>query len=86
VTMTAAAHADIAPVLTEHQQRVLDAIADYIRDNGIPPSRADVAKAAGLKYQNSVTVCLRHLERKGFITVTPHIARGIRLKKDGVDE
>jgi len=54
-------------VLTERQRRVMDYIANFLRENGYSPSFQEIADGVGL---NSIATVHKHiatLERKGFL-------------------
>ena len=46
---------------------------------GRPPTRADLARALGLRNRQGIDQHLRALERKGYLQLEPGIARGLRL-------
>ena len=69
--------------LTERQRDVLNAVRDYIREVGVPPSRREIARAIGLRSAGGVEVHLTSLYRKGWIDLIPDIERGIRLRSAG---
>jgi repressor LexA len=55
-------------------------IQKIIRDTGMPPTRAEIAKTLQFKSINAAEDHLRALERKGAIEIVPGASRGIRLK------
>jgi repressor LexA len=64
--------------ITNAQQAVLDFVALHLRTVGIPPSRAEIARARGF----SLTAAQQHLRalaKKGVLELIPGCARGIRL-------
>lgn len=65
--------------LTSTQQRVLDIVRDSIRDKGFPPTRQEIADAMGFVSPNASQEHLLSLQRKGYLTLTPYVSRGIRL-------
>ena len=65
--------------LTERQQQVLDLIRCYLRDQGMPPTRAEMAQALGLRSANAVEDHLKALARKGRIEILSGRNRNIRL-------
>jgi repressor LexA len=65
--------------LTPSQRKVLRFIEDQIFREGLPPTRAEIAKGIGYKSPNAVQECLKILERKGLLYLRPNISRGIRL-------
>lgn len=71
--------------LTKRQEEILDLIRDFIADSGMPPTRAEIAKALGFRSPNAAEEHLRALERKGAIELFPGASRGIRiLEHDGL--
>ncbi|MGY8525236.1 transcriptional repressor LexA [Paracidovorax citrulli] len=66
--------------LTPRQQQIFDLIRNTIRQNGIPPTRAEIAAQFGFSSPNAAEEHLRALARKGVIEITPGASRGIRLK------
>jgi len=61
------------------QQQILQLIAAFIDQHGLPPTRADLARLLGLNNRPGIDQHLRALERKGHIALQPGVARGIRL-------
>ena len=66
-------------MLTPRQQEVLDLIRRYINDNGLPPTRVEIAGTLGFKSPNAAEEHLQTLARKGVIELVPGTSRGIRL-------
>jgi len=66
--------------LTPRQYQVLNLIRKTIEENGMPPTRAEIALGLGFKSPNAAEDHLRALERKGAIELVPGASRGIRLK------
>ena len=69
--------------LTDRQSEALDAIRHHIRERSLPPSRAELAKALGIKYQGSVDNLLNALAKKGWVRLFPAVERGIQLLREG---
>ena len=65
--------------LSARQQQILQQIAQFMAQQGRPPTRADLARALGLRNRQGIDQHLRALERKGYLQLEPGIARGIRL-------
>ncbi|ROS00307.1 SOS-response transcriptional repressor LexA [Sinobacterium caligoides] len=65
--------------LTARQAEVLSLIKRHIRDSGLPPTRADIAKELGFKSANAAEEHLRALAKKGAIEIIPGTSRGIRI-------
>ena len=64
------------------QRQILTRIAEFIAQHGRPPTRADLARAMGLRNRQGIDQHLRALERKGYLELEPGIARGLRLVND----
>ena len=67
--------------LTARQAEILEIIREYVAENGMPPSRPELAKMIGVTSTNGVFKHLDALARKGAIELLPNLARGIRLKE-----
>ena len=65
--------------LTRRQSEILSFIQEFIEDNGMPPTRAEIAKALGFKSVNSAEEHLKALKRKQVIELIPGASRGIRV-------
>ena len=65
------------------QRQVLQLIARHLEHHGMPPTRAELAEALGLRNRQGIEQHLRALARKGHIRLEPGIARGIRLAEGG---
>jgi repressor LexA len=70
----------VTPNLTPRQRQILKLIQDAIRQNGMPPTRAEIADQLGFKSPNAAEEHLRALQRKGVIDLIPSASRGIQLK------
>ncbi len=67
-------------MLTARQQEVLELICQGIREDGMPPTRAEIAYMLGFKSANAAESHLRALERKGMIEILPGASRGIVIQ------
>ena len=67
--------------LTPRQAEILQAIREYMAENGMPPSRPELARILGIASTNGVFKHLDALARKGALELVPNAARGIRLKE-----
>ena len=67
--------------LTARQQEILNLIKSYLKTQGFPPTRADIAKTFGFKSHNAAEQHLRAIEKKGFISILPGASRGIVLNE-----
>lgn len=65
--------------LSARQRQILQLIAEFITQHGLPPTRADLARTLRLRNRQGIDQHLRALERKGYLALEPGIARGIRL-------
>ncbi|MFO1350339.1 MAG: transcriptional repressor LexA [Gammaproteobacteria bacterium] len=65
--------------LTTRQQAVLEFIVRYLGEQGMPPSRANIAAALGFQSPNAAEIHLKALARKGYIELLPGRNRNIRL-------
>ncbi|HHY17261.1 MAG TPA: MarR family transcriptional regulator, partial [Firmicutes bacterium] len=65
--------------LTFQQARVLEAIRQYIRETGYPPSVRELGERLGLKSTATVHSHLRTLERKGYLRRTAQKSRAFNL-------
>jgi repressor LexA len=66
--------------LTPRQRQILFLIQKAIRETGMPPTRAEIARSLKFRSVNAAEDHLRALERKGVIELLPGTSRGIRLK------
>jgi repressor LexA len=66
--------------LTPRQKQILKLIQRVIRETGMPPTRAEIAREIGFRSINAAEEHLRALERKGVIQLLPGTSRGIQLK------
>lgn len=67
------------PALTPRQREVLDAITAHLAAHGYPPTLRELCVAIGTSWTNGASDHLNALRSKGFITIDPMLARGIRL-------
>lgn len=72
--------------LTARQQEVLDLVADYIADHGFPPTIYELSGLMGCRSPNAANDHLRALQRKGAITITPGVSRGITICGQSVED
>ncbi|MCH7853153.1 MAG: transcriptional repressor LexA [Proteobacteria bacterium] len=66
--------------LTPRQSEILNLIQDFIAENGMPPTRAEIARELGFKSANAAEDHLRALQKKGVLELIPGASRGIQLK------
>jgi repressor LexA len=55
-------------------------IQDFIKETGMPPTRAEISRELGFKSANAAEEHLRALQRKGVLALLPGASRGIQLK------
>ena len=72
--------------LTVRQQQVLNVLADYIVEHGFPPSNSELSGLLGCSSPNAANVHLRALQRRGAITITPGVSRGITIIGQSKDD
>lgn len=72
--------------LTARQQEVLDLVADYIADHGFPPTIYELSGLMGCRSPHAANDHLRALQRKGAITITPGVSRGITITGQSVED
>jgi repressor LexA len=65
--------------LTERQKLVLNAIAKLTSVNGYAPTFRELMDDTGIKSPNGITLHLKALERKGYVTREPGKSRTLRL-------
>ncbi len=68
--------------LSVKQQRVLDFLRQYSRDQGYPPSVREICTGLNLKSTSTAHGYLERLERKGYIRRDPARPRAIELLED----
>jgi repressor LexA len=66
--------------LTSRQKEILTFVQEFMEEAGMPPTRAEIARALGFRSVNAAEEHLRALQRKGVIELIPGASRGIRLK------
>ena len=67
--------------LTKRQLEILDLIHASIDENGMPPTRLEIANNLGFKSLNAAEDHLKALEKKEFIKLVPNVSRGIKVLK-----
>lgn len=72
--------------LTARQQEVFDLVVDYISDHGFPPTIYELSGLMGCRSPNAANDHLRALQRKGAITITPGVSRGITITGQSVED
>ncbi len=65
--------------LTVSQQKVLDELIAFQHEHGFSPTAAELAKRLGFRSPNAAADHLRALHKKGVISISPGISRGIAI-------
>lgn len=65
--------------LTTRQQHVLNILISFQREHGYPPTNTELSGLLGCSSPNTAADHLRALERKGAITLTRGVSRGIAI-------
>jgi repressor LexA len=68
--------------LTPRQQQILDLIRSHLQEQGMPPTRQEIARMLGVRSANAVEDHLKALVRKGYIELLSGRNRNIRLLQD----
>lgn len=68
--------------LTKRQAQILELVKVFIKDTGMPPTRAEIASTLGFKSANAAEEHLKALAKKGVIEMVPGASRGIRLVEE----
>jgi repressor LexA len=74
------------PELTTRQSQILSFIQGFMHENGMPPTRAEIARGLGFRSANAAEEHLRALQRKGVIDLLPGASRGIQIREDLRDQ
>jgi repressor LexA len=68
------------PSLSPKQLEILEFIQQFLQQQGLPPTRGEIAAGMGLKNRQGIDQHLRALATKGAIELTPGISRGIKVR------
>jgi repressor LexA len=71
--------------LTEKQERVLQFIITFVRENGVSPTIREIMKGMGFSSPRPVQDHLKILQRKGYLTTKSKFFRGIQLSRQLMD-
>ena len=71
--------------LTEKQERVLQFIISFVRENGVSPTIREIMKGLGFSSPRPVQDHLKILQRKGYLTTKSKFLRGIQLSRQLID-
>ena len=66
--------------LTKPQKAVLKHLSSFIKKNGYPPTRQEIADEMGFASANGAQEHLKALARKGRIALSPGVSRGIKVR------
>jgi repressor LexA len=69
--------------ITARQQKILDVIAETVRERGYPPTVREIGEAVGLTSSSSVHAQLANLERMGLLRKDPTKPRAMTLAAEG---
>ncbi len=72
--------------LTNRQSQILELIKVFIKDTGMPPTRAEIAQSLGFRSANAAEEHLKALAKKGVIEMVPGASRGIKVVEEEVPE
>jgi repressor LexA len=64
---------------TERQRRVLNFISAFAAKRGYPPTHVEIAEGLKFSSPNAAREHVRLLAKKGLLTVTPGVSRGLRV-------
>lgn len=67
--------------LTPRQSEFLEAIKVHIDKVGFPPTLIELAGLIGCSSQNAAAEHVNALKKKGYLSITPGVARGITVVK-----
>ncbi len=65
--------------LSERQQNILEFLAEYVEENGYPPSMREIGAAADISSTSVVSYNLERLQEKGYISREREVSRGLKL-------
>lgn len=65
--------------LSARQEAMVDFIAQFLDENGYPPTIREIGKACGISSTSVVNYNLTKLEREGFVVRDREVSRGLRL-------
>jgi len=71
--------------VTQRQHRILEFIAETVRERGFPPTVREIGEAVGLTSSSSVHAQLANLERKGLLHKDPTKPRAMTLSEPRAD-
>lgn len=63
--------------MTSKQEKLLNFISEYIKENGYSPSIREIAKNLGVKSPSAVKVMIDRLEKSGYLNRSTGVARSL---------
>ena len=69
--------------LTAKQREILDAVQDWIKERGRPPTLREMAQRMGVSSTNAIRDHLRVLEGKGYLKREARLSRGLEVIRGG---
>src|SRR5687767_6048358 len=72
--------------LSARQEAMVGFIAQFLDENGYPPTIREIGKACGISSTSVVNYNLTKLEREGFVVRDQQVSRGLRLSGDSIRE
>lgn len=72
--------------LSSREEEALQAIKDYFRDNGYPPTTRELGDMMGVTSSSTAYAYLEQLEKKGYIQRRESTPRGIKIMEVGFYE
>jgi repressor LexA len=75
----------VRAALTSRQQDVLRFIRDCVAADGLPPTRAEIARALGFSSPNAAEQHVKALVNKGALEWVPGTSRGLRIVSEDND-
>ncbi|NLV73925.1 MAG: transcriptional repressor LexA [Chloroflexi bacterium] len=70
------------PDLSDRQERILAFIREFTGEYGYPPSIRQIGSDVGISSTSVVSYNLNILQRKGYLTRTREVSRGVRLVEE----
>lgn len=71
------------PSLSERQSHILAMIAEYVEENGYPPTIREIGEQCGISSTSVVSYNLDVLRRKGYLERDALVSRGIKVADAG---
>lgn len=68
--------------MTESQRKVYEAIRNYVRTKGYPPSVREIGAMVGMSSSSTIHNHLAKIKQQGYIDFQPGKPRTLRIVKD----